>query len=158
KLHNERREFEAAVALLEKARTHFQTALKAKPKDREFRKSYRDYLVLLAQSRVGRGDHTSLATTAAELAGFGFEPAKDSYDAACFSARCATLANQDAPLPEDKRKGLVQTYSQQSLAFLQQAVSRGFKDVTRMKKDADLEPLRRREEFQKLLTELEAKM
>jgi serine/threonine protein kinase/tetratricopeptide (TPR) repeat protein len=156
KLHNERREFEAAVALLDKARTHLQTALKTKPKDRGFRDSYRNYLVVLAQSRVGLGDHTRLATTATDLAGFGFEPAKDSYDAACFLARCVTFANQDTALHEARRKELAQTYTEQALALLRQAVTRGFKDVARVKKDLDLEPLRTREDFRKLLANLEA--
>jgi len=44
-----------------------------------------------------------------------------------------------------------------ALTLLRQAVARGYKDAIHMKKDADLEPLRAREDFKKLLSELEAK-
>jgi hypothetical protein len=36
-------------------------------------------------------------------------------------------------------------------------VSKGYKDVAHMKKDTDLDPLRPREDFRKLLAELEGK-
>ena len=39
--------------------------------------------------------------------------------------------------------------------FLREAVQRGHYDVEHMKKDSDLDPLRQREDFQKLLRELE---
>jgi hypothetical protein len=112
--------------------------------------------VALAHSRLGLVDHVRVATTAAELARFGYEPAKDSYDSACLLARCITLADKDAPLPEARRKELVQSYSQQALALMEQAVTHGFKDVSHMKKDPDLDSLRPTEEFQKLVAALEA--
>jgi hypothetical protein len=36
-------------------------------------------------------------------------------------------------------------------------VRKGYKDVARMKKDTDLDPLRQREDFKKLIVELEGK-
>ena len=36
-----------------------------------------------------------------------------------------------------------------------EAVSRGYKNAAHMKKDTDLDPLRQREDFQKLIAELE---
>jgi serine/threonine protein kinase len=157
KLQNDAGEFGAAAALLEKARTHLQAALGARPKDRSFRESHRSQLVVLGQSRLGLGDHAGAATTAVELDRFAFEPAKDTYDAACLAARCITIANKDAELPEARRKELSQSYAQQALALLQQALTHGFKDVARMKKDPNLEPLRPRDEFRKLLAELEGR-
>jgi serine/threonine protein kinase/tetratricopeptide (TPR) repeat protein len=157
KLHNQRGEFAAAAALLEKAGTHHQAALGARPKDRDFRESYRDHLVAVGQTRLGLADHAAAGTIAAEVDRFGYEPAKDTYDAACLLARCVTLANKDAALPEARRKELAHSYSQKALTHLQQAVARGFKDVARMKKDPDLEAVRTRDEFHKLLAELEGK-
>ncbi len=43
------------------------------------------------------------------------------------------------------------------MELLREAVSKGFKDVPHMKKDTDLDPLRQREDFQKLVKELSAK-
>jgi hypothetical protein len=37
------------------------------------------------------------------------------------------------------------------------ASSKGYKDAAHMKQDTDLDPLRERDDFQKLLAELEAK-
>jgi serine/threonine-protein kinase len=47
--------------------------------------------------------------------------------------------------------------AERAIALLRQAVARGFKDIKRLKKDADLAELRRRDDFQKLLREVEAK-
>ena len=40
---------------------------------------------------------------------------------------------------------------------LREAVSKGYKDVAHMKQDTDLDALRQREDFQKLIAELEGK-
>jgi hypothetical protein len=101
-------------------------------------------------------DHAKVITTAEEIVRFGHEPALDTYGAGCLMARCITLAEKDAALPEAKRKELAESYAQQALALLQEAVKIGYKDLARMKKDPDLESLRQREEFKKLLAELEA--
>jgi hypothetical protein len=53
----------------------------------------------------------------------------------------------------DERKKL----AIRGVALLRQAIDKGFKDVAHMKKDTDLDPLRDREDFKKLLTELEKK-
>jgi serine/threonine protein kinase len=156
-LQNERREFPAALALLEEARPHIETALKARSKDPEFRETYRDHLEALAATRRGLGDHAQLATTADELAGFGYQPARDTYNAACLLSTCVTLADKDDRLANAKRRELAQTYADRALAMLRQTVERGFTDVAQLKKDPDLEPLRARGEFGKLIADLEAK-
>jgi serine/threonine protein kinase/tetratricopeptide (TPR) repeat protein len=48
-------------------------------------------------------------------------------------------------------------YADQAMELLQKAVQAGWKDAAHMKKDTDLAPLRNREDFKKLLTDLEAK-
>ena len=45
----------------------------------------------------------------------------------------------------------------EAMKMLRDAVARGFKDAAYMKKDTDFAPLREREDFQKLLAELEGK-
>jgi hypothetical protein len=42
-----------------------------------------------------------------------------------------------------------------AMDWLQQAVAAGYKDVASLKKDTDLDPLREREDFKKLIAELE---
>ena len=41
------------------------------------------------------------------------------------------------------------------MELLHKAAQAGFKDVAHMKKDTDLDPLREREDFKKLIAELE---
>jgi hypothetical protein len=55
------------------------------------------------------------------------------------------------------REAAAQFYSDAAMKALREAVSKGYKDVRLMKKDADLNPLRQREDFQKLVAELEGK-
>jgi hypothetical protein len=43
------------------------------------------------------------------------------------------------------------------MKLLRDAVGKGFTDVAHMKKDTDLDPLRQRQDFQKLIAEVEAK-
>jgi hypothetical protein len=56
-----------------------------------------------------------------------------------------------------KRRELAQQYADRAVALLRQAVAKGYKDVAHLKKDADLDGLRRRPDFQQLLADLEAK-
>jgi serine/threonine protein kinase/tetratricopeptide (TPR) repeat protein len=143
-LRNERRAFLAALALLEEARPHVQTALTARPKDPWFRETYRDHLEALAATRRGLGDHAQTATTADELAGFGFQPARDTYNAARLLAACVTLAGKDDRLAVAKREELARLYADRALAMLQRILEYGFTDVAGLKNDPDLEPLRAR--------------
>ena len=50
-----------------------------------------------------------------------------------------------------------QAYANQAMALLQEAVKLGFHDLEALKKTPDLEPLRSRADFGKLLRELETK-
>jgi hypothetical protein len=51
----------------------------------------------------------------------------------------------------------VQFYGDEAMKLLRDAVAKGFQDAAHMKKDSDLDPLRGRDDFQKLLADLEAK-
>ena len=82
---------------------------------------------------------------------------RDDYDAASFLARCAALAGKDGQRSEARRQELARDYADRALVLLRQAVQHGFKDVDRLKKDPDLEPLRARGEFGKLVADLEVR-
>jgi hypothetical protein len=71
------------------------------------------------------------------------------YDAACVFALSAAAVHDD-----DKQ---AEPYAVRAVELLRQAVAKGFKDVAHLKKDSDLDPLRQREDFKKLLRELERK-
>jgi len=145
------------VPLLEQARSHLLAALEVSSEHPTSRRFYRDNLRLMARCYLDQGDHPRLVPIAEELARFGYDPAKDTYSAASLLGRCMTLADKDSRLVEAKRRELSQSYADRALALLRQAVERGYKGAAHMKKDSDLEPLRTRKEFQKLLADLEGK-
>jgi hypothetical protein len=51
----------------------------------------------------------------------------------------------------------MKTYASQAMGFLRQAVDKGYKDAAHIKNDTDFDPIRNREDFKRLLAELEAK-
>ena len=67
------------------------------------------------------------------------------YDIACTHAQMIAKA-------EDRSK-----QADLAMDWLQQAVAAGYKDVAHMMKDADLDPLRERQDFKKLMADLEVK-
>jgi serine/threonine protein kinase/tetratricopeptide (TPR) repeat protein len=156
-LHYERREFAAAAALLEQARPHQEAALKVGPRNPTYRRLHQNNLRILGMCYLGLAEHARLATTADELARFAYDPANDSYVAACLLCQCVVLADKGSQLTETRRKELTRSYADRALAHLQEAVARGYNNVAEFKTDSNLEPIRGREEFGKLLRVLEGK-
>ncbi len=70
------------------------------------------------------------------------------YNSACVFAECAA-ASKDDDTQQNK-------YADRAMAMLKQAVTAGWKDAAHIRKDTDLDPLRQREDFNKLLAEMEA--
>jgi hypothetical protein len=103
------------------------------------------------------GDHDAAAKTAEDLMRGAVYVPSDIYDAACYLARCVCLAEQDKALAEANRGELVKAYGDRALAALRHAVEKGYKNLAHMKKDPDLDPLRGREDFKKLLAELKGR-
>jgi hypothetical protein len=76
-----------------------------------------------------------------------------------------STANQDQlelraltnTLPHAQRQFLALSCGQKAVEALRQAVAKGYKDAANIKKDKDLDPLRQRDDFQKLLAELDEK-
>jgi eukaryotic-like serine/threonine-protein kinase len=76
------------------------------------------------------------------------------YNAACFRAVTAAVIHG-----ADKSAGAAKeaaAEADRAMAWLKQAVAAGFNDAAQMKKDSDLDALRDREDFKKLLAALEA--
>jgi tetratricopeptide (TPR) repeat protein len=72
------------------------------------------------------------------------------YDAACVLALAAARRDEaGGSLAKDE-------CAQRAMALLRQAIAKGYKDAEHMKKDDDLKALRGREDFKKLMAELEA--
>jgi tetratricopeptide (TPR) repeat protein len=100
-------------------------------------------------------DHAGAARTADELAATDPNSGAVQYDAACLVSLCVPVAVADERLPEPRRQQVMRTYSDRSMELLRAAAAKGFRDAAHMKKDADLDPIRGRDDFRKLIDDLE---
>jgi hypothetical protein len=107
---------------------------------------------------VRRGRHADAAATADHLAERAANAVMVYNTASIYSRSVAAVAPGKKPdelKPEER--SLRERYGARALALLRQAVKAGFKDAARVKRDSDLDPIRDRPDFQKLLRELEQK-
>jgi serine/threonine protein kinase/Tfp pilus assembly protein PilF len=101
-----------------------------------------------AASRVRAGQVDAALRETEELAKNA--DAASLYDAACVFGLAADRRDETAgTLPKEE-------CAKRAIALLRQAVAKGYKDVEHMKMDEDLKALRLRDDFKKLLAELEA--
>jgi serine/threonine-protein kinase len=152
------KKLDQARRLLEEALPHLRAALTADPGNTVYHQSFRDNRWHLAGIRLELGECAAAAETAGELLQAAVDPANDVYNAACIFARCVSLAERDSRLAVSQRKERAQGYAGRALATLRQAVQNGYKDAAHMRQDTDLDPVRGRPEFQKLLQKLEAEL
>jgi serine/threonine-protein kinase len=145
----------AARPLLEEALPHCEAALETNPRHPFYRTVARDINENWAETFVQLGDHAETARAADRLGQTAVEPPKDLSNAARFLCRCVPLVEKDTKLPDARRQELARQYADRALVMLQQAVARGYKDLAGLQKEKDLDPLRSREDFRKLLRELE---
>jgi hypothetical protein len=154
-LVRDRKDYRAARRLLEEARPHAQRALDSNPRRPLFRVIYRDSQRDLAATLLDVGEYAAAAEAAGELSRIAFEPAGDAYLAACLFSRCVVLAEMDSSLPQARRQERAKTHGDRAVAALREAVAKGYADVANVRKEKDLDPLRQRPDFQKLIAELD---
>jgi serine/threonine-protein kinase len=149
------RRYADGYARLAQALPPIQKALRANPRHPVYRAVFRDIRLALAEARLGMGQHAAATAAAEEMLRIGYDPVNDPYSAACIVVRCIALAQKDAKLADDKRRDRVRGYTERAMALLRQAVAKGYRDAAHLKRDKDLDPIRSRPDFQKLLAELE---
>ena len=111
----------------------------------------------MVQANAGLQDQVAAVQAAQKLRDLGWDPPGNAYDAGCALALCIPVVDKDDQLDAAKRQVAVQFYGDQALAMLRAAVAKGYRDAEHMKKDKNLDALREREDFKKLLAELPAK-
>jgi tetratricopeptide (TPR) repeat protein len=104
------------------------------------------FRVRRAASRVQAGQAAEAVADVAELTKLATWNAGQWYDFACVYA-----------LAGGKIADKKQEYADRAMQLLHQAVKAGWKDAAHMKKDTDLDSLRQREDFKKLMQALENK-
>jgi eukaryotic-like serine/threonine-protein kinase len=155
-LCRERSDFKGAKAYLEEAAPHHESALKANPLNPTYREFYQNNLGNLIQTNADLGDPVAAKRTAERFRDLGWDPPGDAYDAACYLARCIASARKLEHATTEERDKQMRFYGDEAMKMLRVAVAKGWKDSSHMKNDSDLDPLRDREDFKKMLAELEA--
>src|SRR5262245_21557775 len=147
----------AAKRMLLEGRPHHLATLKSNPRHPAYRQFYCNHLKVLTQVHAGLLEKDEAIRTAEARRDLGWDPPADAYDAAVFLSGCIPIAAKHQKLDDEERKESARFYTDAALKLLRDAVSKGYKDVAHMKKDTDLDPLRQRDDFQKLVAELEGK-
>jgi serine/threonine protein kinase len=147
----------AAKRLLLEGRPHHLAALKANSRHPSYRQFYRRHLAVLTSAYAGLLEREDAVRTAETFRDLGWDAPADAYDAACYLSLCVPIVAKHDKLDATQREEAAQFYGDTAMKLLRDAVSKGFKDVAHMKKDTDLDPLRQRDDFQKLVAELEGK-
>jgi tetratricopeptide (TPR) repeat protein len=147
----------AAKRFLLEGSPHHLAALKANPRNPTYRQFYHSYLNALTLAHAGLLEQADAVCAAEACRDLGWDAPADAYNAACFLSQCIPIVAQHAKLDEKQREEVAQFYGDAAMKLLRDAVSKGFKNVAHMKKDTDLDPLRQREDFKKLIAELEGK-
>ena len=147
----------AARKLVDEAIPHHLAALQANPRHIDYRSRYRNSLVELTQSCAGLGDRPAALATATKRRDLGWDPAVDAYEAACMLALCVPIVENDDKLDAPKRQDEMQFYADQAIAMLRDAVAKGYKNIEHLKNDKYIGAIREREDFKKIVAELEAK-
>ena len=117
--------------------------------------------MLLARAELGLDDYRHAGSTLADAlkanpdgARGGAQQSRDLHLIASLFGKCMILANQDAMVDDDQRRGMVNDYGQQALTLLRRAVVQGFKDANDLKTNPNFELLRTGQEFQEIASSI----
>jgi tetratricopeptide (TPR) repeat protein len=126
-------------------------------------KGYMKAREVVMTARIGRagtfnaeGNHARAADEAEALARQQNLSSINVYDIACLFCRSAAAAERDPTLSPTDRARLKARYADRAMAFLRDAVAGGYGHPLAMRTDIDLDPLRSRDDFRKLIVALEA--
>ena len=150
-------EFALARASFERARTILQKLADANPTLTIFQTRLATNHSQLGMARLQAGRPAEAAAELKKAVAI-MEPLSkvqpsgyDLYNLACFRSLLSGIAGQPGSgMTADD----VRSLGEQAVATLRRAVAAGLEDVAYMRKDPDLEPLRRRADFQMLLMDL----
>ncbi len=145
-----------ARKLVEMAIGHHLAAFKANDKNARYKNGlYHDYNTL-AECLVELGEHRDAVKAAAELPKLYPTGNHAQFTAARLIAFCATLAGKDARLNAIERAILLQTYGASAMEKLGEEKRNGQLTADVLRQDIVFEPLRPRNDFQQLLSELDS--
>jgi eukaryotic-like serine/threonine-protein kinase len=157
-VQDEQGKLDAAQASYEKAIEALGRFLESQPRSPQERNQLTLARIDLAGIFAARGDHTRAAQQAETIAGKGELTTQSLYSMGCLYARCAAAAAKDAKLPPVERTRLPEQYAARAIEYLRQSVAKGVANLPRFRTDPDLDALRGRDDFKKLVEEAEKKV
>ncbi len=140
--------------MLLKGQPYHLAALKAEPTNPSYRQGYRSNLTELIEVHARLLEREDAVRTAETYRDQGWDVPTDAYNASRLLSRCIPIVAKHDKLDDQQRKEAVQFYGDAAMKLLREAVEKGYRDGAHMMEDADLDPLREREDFQKLVEEL----
>jgi hypothetical protein len=127
------------------------------------RQGYRRAQQVAMTARIGRaatfaaeGNHARATDEAEALARQQDLIPLNIYDIACLYSRSSAVAERDPKLSPAERTRVKARFADRAMDFLRDAAARGYGHPIAMRTDHDLDPLRARDDFRKLLADLEA--
>jgi serine/threonine-protein kinase len=151
------RRLQEAKTCLESANAVFSQLLQQYPGNGKYKARSDHCKVLLAVFTLDMGDYSSALEQAERV--LREKPQSEStwYNTACLYSLAVPLVRKDEKLPAARRMELAQQYGTRAVELLHEAVARGFALVASLREDPDLEAVRDRDDFKKLLQKLEQK-
>jgi tetratricopeptide (TPR) repeat protein len=156
-LHLQQANWAAAKRVLLEGQPYHRTALKANPRNPVYRQFYQNHLTVLTAAHAALLEPEGAVRTAETFRDLGWDAPADAYNAAVCLSRCIRIVIQHDKLDARQRNEAAQFYGDAAMKLLRDAVTRGFKDVMRLRNDTFLAPLRQRHDFQELVAKLEGK-
>jgi thiol-disulfide isomerase/thioredoxin len=126
-----------------------------KPRSQEYRQGLLEAYNDLAFYFKERGMHAALPPLCEQLRRDRPNDGRMTYTAACWLADAVRVVRKHTELPAEGRQRLEDSYAAQSVAMLDKAIKEGYVDRAHMQADTDLDPLRQRQDFRQVVTDLE---
>jgi hypothetical protein len=140
---------------LKQAAGHHKAVLQRNPQNRSYQKAFRQDTHRLVELLLQSREHAEAARNTLEFSRLVPSNAQDTCDLAKLLSRCVRVVEQDGKLATKRRQELARRYGDLAMELLRQAVQNGYKDVEAVKKNPDLDPLRPRDDFKRLVADLE---
>jgi tetratricopeptide (TPR) repeat protein len=148
------KQFQQARQGVERAIGYQLKLCEAEPQNTDLRRNLRRQYSTLAESLIQLGEHREAAATALKLPPLFPDAWQECLSAGWFLARCLPLAQRDTRLSGSESEMLRQDYADRAVEWLRRAIQGGYNDVNFLRTSPDLEPVRRRADYQKLLRDL----
>jgi tetratricopeptide (TPR) repeat protein len=112
--------------------------------------------ISLARARASHGDHEAALRGIEPSLGDPHLSGDDAYNVACAYALASSAAARDGQLASAERSRRAEQHAVRSMEWLERAFANGYTDLDNLKRDNELDSLRTRADFKKLVARLEA--